>query len=109
MITIKKKLESLGFPIGSRVVLVSKDPTGYVEIGSIGTVCHYTSEWERVDGCNVGVEWDDGSYRYHDCMGRCKRDHGRYVPHTCITLERVDLGEFDPAEFSIETLFQLNS
>lgn len=102
---MKDKLEQLGFPLGSRVVLVQEDPTGYVEIGQQGVVCHYTSEWEHVDGCNIGIELDEEKAVYHNCKGHCGSDRGRYVPHTAIARVDLDLGEIEASGLTLESLF----
>lgn len=105
------KLERLGFPLGTRVVMASPDPTGYVRTGQTGTVCHYTSCWEDTDGCNIGVQWDEGYVGYHDCSKTCKNGYGRYVPHTCLLPEGydIDLGEIQASELSISALFDITS
>lgn len=102
---MEDKLKQLGFPLGSRVVLVQEDPTGYVKIGQQGVVCHYTSQWEHDDGCNIGIELDEEKFTYHDCKGHCRRDRGSYVPHTAIALVDLDLGEIEASGLTLESLF----
>ena len=90
--------------------MIDDDPNGIVPTGMTGIVCHYTSAWEDIDGCNIGVEWDnDSPSGYHNCMGTCKLGHGRYVPHTCLALSNYDLGEIESSEISINALFDTSS
>ena len=96
-------LEELGFPIGSRVIMVGEDPTHYVTSGRRGVVCDYVSHFS--DGCNIGVRWDEKSLGFHNCMNTCDSGYGRYVPHTSLALEQLDLGQIEPSEMDIGSLF----
>ena len=98
-------VDDYGFSVGTRVVLLEEDPYGYVKLNSIGTVCHLIGDYFS-DGCDIGVEWDEEDRRFHDCNGRCKRRHGRYVPHECLGLLDLDLGEIDSREVNIFSLFE---
>lgn len=102
----ERTLESLGFPIGSRVVMVGGDPTGCIKAGEIGTVCYYR---EFSDGCNIGVEWEESSGSKHNCDGYCKSKHGRYVPHTSIRLLDLDLGNFEMSDQDFDFLLGINT
>lgn len=104
---MEDKLKELGFPLGSRVMMIGEDPCGIVDIGVTGTVCHYTDEWEDDDGCNIGIRIDVKKNAYHDCMGHCDNKHGRYVPHTALALEDCDLGEFDVDTGAIDALYEI--
>lgn len=100
---MEETLEKLGFPLGSRVIMVGEDPTHYVAPGRRGVVCDYVSCFD--DGCNIGVRWDERSSSFHDCMGICDSEHGRYVPHTSLVLEQPDLGQIELSEMDIGLLF----
>lgn len=100
----QERLEELGFAVGMRVVLNAKDPHGVISVGEEGTVCHYKSY--DLD-CNIGVEWDKEDWRNHACLGRCRDNHGRYVPHYCISPVDFDLGDIDCTEVEIEDLISL--
>lgn len=99
---IEKTLNDLGFPLGSKVVMVGEDPNRTIEIGEIGTVCHYH---KYIDGCDVGVEWETKRPENHNCYGSCKSGHGRYVPHGSISHANLDFGEFDTSGFTVDSLF----
>lgn len=96
-------LEELGFPVRSRVVMVGEDPTHYVVAGRRGVVCDYVDCFD--DGCNIGVRWDEETVGFHDCMCNCDPGHGRYVPHTSLVLEELDLGQIELSEMDIGSLF----
>lgn len=104
-----KKLESLGFPVGTKVVMTGDDPCHFVKKGQTGIVCHYTNDWEDVDGCNIGVEWDEKSHSFHNCMSHCKNLHGRYVPHTSLSNLDLDLGSFETSDFDFDFLIGVNT
>ena len=98
-------MEDFGFPIGSRVVLIKDDPCGYVEIGMIGTVCDIDEHDLYAYNCKIGVCWEEYKFNYHDCRGKCKFNHGRYVPPECLELIIDDLGEIAVETDSIDALF----
>lgn len=99
---IEKTLNDLGFPLGSKVIMVGEDPNRTIEIGEVGTVCHYR---KYGDGCDVGVDWEINRTENHDCYDTCRYGHGRYVPHGSIALANFDLGEFDASDFTVDSLF----
>lgn len=98
-----------GFPVGARVVMAKKDPCGYVRVGQAGIVCDIVYRNRFTYNCNIGVRWDENHSGYHSCNGRCDHDHGRYVPHECLVMEDIDLGEIQISEFSINALFDITS
>lgn len=101
--------DNYGFPVGTRVVMSRKDPTDYVRIGMTGVVCHIVDIDQFSCNCNIGVRWDEHHSGYHSCNGRCDSGYGRYVPHTCLAMEYIDLGEIQTSEFSISALFDITS
>ena len=109
VISYMEKLKSLGFPLGSRVILTGEDPGHVIKAGDVGVVCHYTRAWEEVDGCNIGVEWETESHQKHDCKGHCKNKYGRYVPHTELSLLSMDLGSFETSDFDFDFLLGVNT
>ena len=98
-----------GFPVGSRVVMMDKDPTGYVDMGMSGIVCHIVDIDCFGDNCNIGVEWNRESIRFHNCIGHCASSRGRYVPHTCLAHEDCDIGTFECSDWSIDLLLNIIS
>lgn len=92
-----------GFSIGDRVVMIKEsDPDGGVHLGMTGTVCD--TELMQNNN-NIGVRWDIGSFRFHDCNSQCESDHGWYVPYTSISHLVPDLGEISEMSMSIDELF----
>lgn len=86
--------QNFGFPVGTRVMLTKEDPHGQVPVGETGEVCDIVDINKFLYKCNIGVAWDrEGNASYHDCNGQCKKGHGRYVPHTALSLVSIDLGE----------------
>ena len=98
-------IDDYGFPVGSRVVMLGEDPCDMVSQGMTGTVCHIVDICEFPHDCNIGVEWDIYHTGFHNCNGNCDYGHGRYVPHTCLALHNVDLGEIQTSEADILSLF----
>lgn len=99
-------LDSLGFPIGSGVVMVGEDPNRTIKIGEIGIVCDYH---KYSDGCDIGVAWEVKRAANHNCFGKCENGHGRYVPHASISIVDLDLGELDMSELSVSALLGITS
>lgn len=94
-----------GFPVGTRVRMIKKDPNNHVTVGETGTVCDIVHLSEFKYHCNIGVEWDNYHHSYHSCNGKCKYGYGRYVPHICLQIQVCDLGEIDVDDFSADILF----
>ena len=86
--------------------MVGMDPGGYIKRGEIGVVCHYR---KFSDGCDIGVEWENSAPERHDCFGRCKSGHGRYVPHTSISLLDFDLGNIEMSDQDFDFLLGINT
>ena len=98
-------IDDFGFSVGTRVVLVEKDPHNYVELGDSGVVCHVVDQDYFSDGCNIGVRWDKKRSYLHNCNGHCEPEHGRYVPHGCLRAEELDLGEIEVNYSAVGMLF----
>lgn len=98
-----------GFCLGDRVIFTApKDPCDCVFENQTGTVCDLDHTYGN---CNVGVCWDDpniyAAHSYHNCNGHCPRGTGRYVPHTQIAREIIDLGDLNQSEMSILSLLEV--
>lgn len=98
-------MEDFGFPIGSKVMLIERDPCNMVQLNMVGDVCHVVGINEFAYHCNIGVQWNEFHDGYHSCNGRCEMGYGRYVPHTCLKLVDLDLGEIETGETDICSLF----
>lgn len=96
-----------GFPVGTRVQMIKEDPNGHVVIGETGTVCDIVHISQFKYQCNIGVEWDKGSFAHHSCNDHCRHFHGRYVPHICLQAEVCDFGEIDTDDFTVDALFNM--
>lgn len=95
--------EKYGFRVGDTVVFTAdRDPDRGVVRGQIGRVCNLEEQYE--DGC-IGVEWDLRQEKYHDCGHTCKNHHGWWVPYEDLAHVQNDIGEFEPSDCSIDTLF----
>lgn len=85
--------EKYGFRLRDRVVFnESMDPDGGVEMGQTGEVCHLDDAY---GSGYIGVRWDIGNQKYHECDGSCDNHHGWYVPHDQIVLESSPNNELD--------------
>ena len=105
MYGVAKIQERWGFRIGDIVrFTTSTDPDDGVRYGQEGIVCSLDDDY----GCeNVGVRWDIELGKYHSCSGKCENHHGWWVPREDIELVRVDIGEIQRSDNTIESLIGL--
>lgn len=97
--------EKAGFRLGDRVRFIdSADPDNGVTYGQTGVICSLDPDYG--DDC-VGVEWDVGKSKYHECSGKCRNYHGWWVPLNLIERVCVDIGEIEASEFGLDMLFDV--
>ena len=96
-----------GFSVGDRVVMTAEcDPEHGVLCGQTGTVCDISLMKNEI---NIGVRWDEHSYRYHTCKESCDNHYGWYVPYNTICHHKDDIGEIEKSDCPISALLGLTS
>lgn len=82
------------FNIGDRVVYIDDSPVAHpnIFIGYNGTVC-------SVEGCRIGVRWDDQIQFGHSCDGACEKGFGWYVFESQLRRDEDENVEIDEDNF----------